>query len=397
MNLDTTFIAQMIAIIGFTVGGSVLLASVSYPNHIRRGLRSYAYGKLLVAAGFLIAASRGATLPEITVPAANGIVIAGLSLNYVCVRHLQQKPVPKGMVSGCGAVVAAFCALVLFVDPADLSNVRLVSSVAAVLLLGLVAAELLLFYEGRGIAHYMSGVLLFLMGLAFALRIWAAASQPASPVDQMINDGAERAVLLMSFLGTVVGSITFILMAGDAFNKELTILAHTDGLTGLLNRRRFLEIGENEFQRARRHGRPLTVLTIDIDRFKTINDRAGHPFGDRVIQAVAATCGTQIRREDAAGRLGGEEFAILLPETDEATGEQIAERLRTAIERDVAPLGAEHGLAVTCSVGGVSLGTGHQSFTDLIALSDAALYAAKNGGRNQVRFAGAAEPLPMVV
>jgi len=397
MSLDTTIIAQMIAIIGFVVGGSVLLASVSYPNHIRRGLRSYAYGKLLIAAGFLLAALRGAVIPEIAVPMANGLAIAGLSLNYTCVRHLQQKPVLKGMALGCGAAVAALCALVLFLDPGDLSNVRMLSSVAAVLLLGLVAVELLLLYEGRGIAHYMSGVLLLLMGVAFALRIWAAASQPASPIDQMINDGAERAVLLMSFLGTVVGSITFILMAGDAFNKELTILAHTDGLTGLLNRRRFLEIGETEFQRARRHDRPLTVLTIDIDRFKTINDRAGHPFGDRVIQAVAATCALQIRREDAAGRLGGEEFAILLPETDEAAGERIAERLRSAIERDVAPLGGLHGLAVTCSVGGVTLAKGHQGFTDLIALSDAALYAAKNGGRNQVRFAGTAEPLPVTV
>lgn len=392
MSLDTTFIAQMIAIIGFAVGGSVLLASVSYPNHIRHGLRSYAYGKLLVAAGFLTAVLRGTTLPEIAIPVANGLVIAGLSMNYVCIRHLQQKPVPRGMAPACGATVAVLCALVLLVDPADLSHVRMLSSVAAALLLGLVTAELLLFYEGRGIAHYMSGVLLMMMAMAFVVRVWAAASQPASPIDQMIDDGAERVVLLMSFLGTVVGSITFILMAGDAFNKELTVLAHTDGLTGLLNRRRFLEIGETEFQRARRHGRSLTVLTIDIDRFKSINDRAGHPFGDRVIQAVAATCATQIRREDAIGRLGGEEFAILLPETEGSAGEETAERLRMAIEHEVGTLGAEHGLAVTCSVGGVTLGPEHRSFTDLIALSDAALYAAKNGGRNQVRFAG---PLPV--
>lgn len=395
MNLDTAFVAQFITIIGFAVGVSILLASMKYPRHIRRAFRSYAYGKFLVGAGFLLAGLRGVAAPELMIPLANGIAIAGVSMNYVAVRNLQDKPVSWILPLLSGAAVGAGCFLVLLFGPPDLSYVRLLSSVAAVLLLLLIAAEMLLFYEGRGIAHYQSGALILIMAVAYVIRIGAALSQPASPLDGLVNDGTERIVFIMTFLGSVVGTINFILMASDEFNKELTLLAHTDGLTGVLNRRRFLELGEIEFRRARRYGRSLTVLIIDIDRFKAINDQAGHPFGDRVIRAVADCCVAQLQPSDAIGRLGGEEFAVLLPETALESAEQMAERLRGAIERDVAPLAAEQALTVTCSVGGVTIDAEHGSFAELIEQSDAALYTAKREGRNRVHFVkprGAAEP-----
>lgn len=395
MNLDTAFIAQVITIIGFAVGVSVLLASMKYPSHIRRSLRSYSYGKFLMGAGFLLVASRGATTPELLIPAANGLAVAGLSMNYVAVRHLQDKPVAPLFPVFAGALVWSGCLIVLLIGPPDLSSVRLLSSVAATLVLLLIAAEMLLFYEGRGIAHYLSGALVLVLAGAYAIRIGAALNQPASPLDTLVNDGTERIVFIMTFLGTVVGTINFILMASDEFNKELTLLAHTDGLTGVLNRRRFLELGETEFRRARCYGRPLTVLIIDIDRFKAINDQAGHPFGDRVIRAVADCCVAQIHQSDAIGRLGGEEFAVLLPETALESAERMAERLREAIEHDLAPLAAERALTVTCSVGGVTIDVEHASFSELIEQSDAALYAAKRAGRNRVHFAkprGGAEP-----
>jgi len=395
MNLDTAFIAQVITIIGFAVGVSVLLASMKYPSHIRRSLRSYSYGKFLMGAGFLLVASRGAATPELLIPMANGLAVAGVSMNYVAVRHLQDKPVAPLFPVLVGALVWSGCLIVLLFGPPDLSYVRLLSSVAATLVLLLIAAEMLLFYEGRGIAHYLSGALVLVLAGAYIIRIGAALSQPASPLDTLVNDGTERIVFIMTFLGTVVGTINFILMASDEFNKELTLLAHTDGLTGVLNRRRFLELGETEFRRARCYGRPLTVLIIDIDRFKAINDHAGHPFGDRVIRAVADCCVAQIHQSDAIGRLGGEEFAILLPETALESAEPMAERLRGAIERDLAPLAAEQALTVTCSVGGVTVDAEHANFSELIEQSDAALYAAKRAGRNRVHFAkprGAAEP-----
>ncbi|KAA0573727.1 GGDEF domain-containing protein [Azospirillum sp. B21] len=388
MNFDTTFIAQVITVIGFAVGLSIVVASGRYPRHIRNSLRAYSYGKFLLGSAFLIAGLRGGGMPELFIPLANGIGLAGLTLNYTCVRHLQNRPVrPFAPVAVGGAV--ALCCLLLLLTGSDLSAVRTLVSFAASAVLLVIAFEVLVRYEHRGVPHYVTGLLSAALAVVYLVRMGAGLSQEA-PLGQLVDDTVERATFLLSLLGTVIGAINYILMASDEFNRELTKLAHTDGLTGALNRRRLFELGEVEFRRARRYGRDLTVLILDIDRFKAINDRAGHPFGDRVIQAVADTCAGQIRQEDSIGRMGGEEFAVLLPETGAEAGRMLAERLRNAIERQLAPLGAEGGVTVTCSIGGVSMTRDHSQFSDLIAQSDSALYDAKNGGRNQVRFFPAA-------
>ncbi|MDR6773439.1 GGDEF domain-containing protein [Azospirillum sp. BE72] len=388
MNFDTTFIAQVITVIGFAVGLSIVVASGRYPRHIRNSLRAYAYGKFLLGSAFLIAGLRGGGTPELFIPLANGIGLAGLTLNYTCVRHLQNRPVwPFAPVAVGGAV--ALCCLLLLLTGSDLSAVRTLVSFAASAVLLVITFEVLVRYEHRGVPHHVTGLLSAALAVVYLVRMGAGLSQEA-PLGHLVDDTVERATFLLSLLGTVIGAINYILMASDEFNRELTKLAHTDGLTGALNRRRLFELGEIEFRRARRYGRDLTVLTLDIDRFKAINDRAGHPFGDRVIQAVTDCCVGQLRQEDSIGRMGGEEFAILLPETGAAAGRMLAERLRSAIERQLAALGAEGGVTVTCSIGGVSMTREHSQFSDLIAQSDSALYDAKNGGRNQVRFFPAA-------
>lgn len=385
MDFETTFIAQVITVIGFAVGLSIAVASGRYPRHIRNSLRAYAYGKLLLGCAFLIAGLRGGAAPDLLVPLANGLGIAGLAMNYTSVRHLQNRPVRLLLPAAVGLTVALACSLLLLAG-GGISYVRILTSFATSAVLLVIAFEVLVRYEDRGIPHYVTGLLSATLAMVYLVRMGAGMIQGEMPVDQMVDDRVERVTFQLSMLGTVMGAINYVLMASDEFNRELAKLAHTDGLTGSLNRRRLFELGEGEFRRARRHGRDLTVLVLDIDRFKAVNDRAGHPFGDRVIQAVADCCAAQIRREDSVGRIGGEEFAILLPETGLEAGRLLAERLRSAIERQLAQLGAEGGVTVTCSIGGVSLTREHSEFSDLMAQSDSALYDAKHAGRNQVRF-----------
>ncbi|WP_377810822.1 GGDEF domain-containing protein [Azospirillum sp. A29] len=385
MDFETTFIAQVITVIGFAVGLSIAVASGRYPRHIRNSLRAYAYGKLLLGSAFLIAGLRGGAAPDLLVPLANGLGIAGLAMNYTSVRHLQNRPVRPLTPAAVGLAVALACSLLLLAG-GGISFVRILTSFATSAVLLVIAFEVLVRYEDRGIPHYVTGLLSATLAMVYLVRMGAGMVQGEMPLDQMVDDRVERVTFQLSMLGTVMGAINYVLMASDEFNRELTKLAHTDGLTGSLNRRRLFELGEVEFRRARRHGRDLTVLVLDIDRFKAVNDRAGHPFGDRVIQAVADCCAAQIRREDSVGRIGGEEFAILLPETGLEAGRLLAERLRSAIERQLAQLGAEGGVTVTCSIGGVSLTREHSEFSDLMAQSDSALYDAKHAGRNQVRF-----------
>jgi diguanylate cyclase (GGDEF)-like protein len=167
---------------------------------------------------------------------------------------------------------------------------------------------------------------------------------------------------------------------------ELTRQASTDSLTGIANRRHFMERGNDEIERARRYHLPLTLLLLDIDHFKQINDRFGHPAGDRLLQAVAQTCQANARNVDLPGRLGGEEFALLMPETSAVAARLAAERLRRAIAA-IAP--AQSGLLheITASFGIAALNPQDSSMESLLARADTALYRAKNAGRNRVEAA----------
>jgi diguanylate cyclase (GGDEF)-like protein len=169
---------------------------------------------------------------------------------------------------------------------------------------------------------------------------------------------------------------------------ELFRQASTDSLTGISNRRYFENQAEQEVRRARRFARDMTVMMIDIDHFKAINDTHGHAIGDAVIQGVVKRALESLRQSDSIGRIGGEEFAVLLPETSLAAAYDVAERLRVHMQEK--PIIAGHTI-VPCTV---SIGVGQLSaqdggIEDLLHRADIALYAAKKGGRNRVEIAAA--------
>lgn len=160
--------------------------------------------------------------------------------------------------------------------------------------------------------------------------------------------------------------------------RRLNAAARTDPLTGLANRRVWSERLEHEVARAGREGSPLSLILIDIDRFKFYNDRFGHPQGDELLHAAAVAWLAQVRTTDLLARIGGEEFAIVLPACPLADAVAVAERLRTAMP-----------LEETCSLG-VATSHGHCTASELYAIADAALYRAKESGRNQVQVGHAA-------
>jgi diguanylate cyclase (GGDEF)-like protein len=166
-------------------------------------------------------------------------------------------------------------------------------------------------------------------------------------------------------------------------------LATTDGLTGLVNRRRFNELLDQRLREAARYQRPLSLLLLDIDHFKKVNDTHGHPAGDAVLRGVAKLLHKSARETDVAARYGGEEMALILPETDARGALAIAERLRKLVEQARHP--TEQGaLKVTVSIGISTAGVNSQSAenpAELLEEADRALYRAKHGGRNRVEAA----------
>ncbi|HET8667908.1 MAG TPA: PAS domain S-box protein [Terriglobales bacterium] len=168
------------------------------------------------------------------------------------------------------------------------------------------------------------------------------------------------------------------------YEQALVEQANVDSLTGLATRRYFMELVEKELARAERKGGPTSVIMLDLDEFKSINDRNGHHVGDQVLRVIGQVCRQSLREMDIVGRIGGEEFAVLLPETDGKAALVVAERLRQAIAS--APVHVEHGrvLHFTASIGVDTLHGEEVDVEVVLRSADHALYSAKRAGRNRV-------------
>ncbi len=170
-------------------------------------------------------------------------------------------------------------------------------------------------------------------------------------------------------------------------NRQLKELSQTDALTGLANRRRLMDILAVEFERSRRNDTPFSLLMIDLDHFKRINDTYGHQEGDVVLRSLAQLMLSHLRQYDTAARFGGEEFSLVLPETDRVEAAGVAERMRKEIA-NLSFSGEIAKLKITASIGVATSpnpNIGHAE--DFLRAADDALYEAKNNGRNRVEIA----------
>lgn len=179
-------------------------------------------------------------------------------------------------------------------------------------------------------------------------------------------------------------STVFDLTERKKLERELEYRAHIDPLTGLNTRRHFFELAEQQLARDKRHGTPLSVLLLDLDEFKSVNDTYGHPVGDATLQKLGEVFIHALREIDIIGRLGGEEFAALLPDTAIEQALLVAERLRSSIENAAVPLENGATLHFTASIGVAGFHAADSGIDDALKRADVALYRAKSTGRNRV-------------
>ncbi|MCA8920251.1 MAG: GGDEF domain-containing protein [Planctomycetes bacterium] len=213
--------------------------------------------------------------------------------------------------------------------------------------------------------------------------LWTRILQHKADMSERLGRPVEVTVASLDFLNQhehlVEGSL--VLCSEDELTQVAEV-ALRDGLTGLFDQATFKERLGREFERARRYGSPLSLLMLDLDRFKVLNDTHGHPAGDQVLARVGEILRAEARVVDLAARYGGEEFALLLPETAREDALRLAERLRRLVEREFAP-----GLGATVSVGLASFPGDGQQADDLIEAADQALYRSKQSGRNRITCA----------
>ena len=159
-------------------------------------------------------------------------------------------------------------------------------------------------------------------------------------------------------------------------------LASTDPLTGIANRRWFYRMAERELERARRYRRPLTLAYLDVDNFKQLNDSSGHHVGDEALQTVADVLRSNVRRTDLVCRLGGDEFTILLPETDQPQARAVLEKLRPMMADEM----RRHGWQITCSIGVLTAAPPPPTLDALLRRADQLMYQVKHGSKDAVLF-----------
>jgi diguanylate cyclase (GGDEF)-like protein len=202
---------------------------------------------------------------------------------------------------------------------------------------------------------------------------------------QAMELGHEVLEILEALAGHAAGAL-----ASAQLHEQTAELAVTDPLTGLSNRRAFEADFPNEVDRAQRYQRPLSLISLDLDNFKLLNDRYGHAYGDLVLQQTSQALIDVVRGSDRVYRVGGEEITVLCPETDAQHATALAERLRAAVEA----AGGPDAPVFTASLGVAELPRHASGAADLLVAADRALYAAKNDGRNRVASAEPKIPSP---
>ncbi len=360
---------------------SFFIVSQRYPSAIRRALNLHASANVAIAAGAMtdVLATSTPALSQAFAVETGGL---GTALYYLAYRSLQERTYHLRMVIPLYAlflVAAAYAYGIL-----NSANIGIFSvCVLDTILFGLAARDLLLNFNGRGRAHLIQGIGLALFSVL--VLIWGGGflMEPTTPVYKIQpGDG-----LVIGFVGNcfaaAFGATNFLLMCNDEFNARLQTLIGTDPLTGIANRRKLMERGEEEVARAHRYGHPLTVVMIDLDHFKALNDTFGHAAGDRALRDAAQACEAALRDIDLVSRSGGEEFAILLPQTPLVQGLEVAERLRQAVEQIDLQWGTAK-VPVTASLGVAELHPEDASIDQVIARADRALYRSKAEGRNRV-------------
>ncbi len=186
--------------------------------------------------------------------------------------------------------------------------------------------------------------------------------------------------------GELLGFVEVIQDVTESKQREERLYqrATRDPMTGIANRGHFFEMGAQEIERARRFSEPLSMVLLDIDRFKTINEKYGHEIGDRVIVSLTKTCVGHLRNIDLLGRVGGEEFAILMPRANKEPAAEMAQRLRLLISEQRVPVPGGRDISFTVSLGLSSLRHTTRDLAELMRNADAALYRAKREGRNRL-------------
>lgn len=339
---------------------------------------------LVLAVGLLGLSLRGLIPDWISIALANTTIVAALAL---AIRGLRRfiGSAPRDTVAV--TLVAALFLYLLVFSVATPSNVARTLAVSAALAILAARAALLLRRRAPAACRLSCRFTeIVLWGVVLATAIRFAGTLVVRSEDVMRPDALNAATFLAYAGFIMISTLGVMWMEIETLQAELVYSAHYDSLTGIYNRGTFLEEFEREVSRASRAGGAFSLAIFDLDNFKLLNDRYGHPVGDQILRRFADVLRAGIRKHDTVGRYGGEEFALLMPQADKETAVGVAERVRRALESRGVTVD-ERRIDVTVSGGIATYGIDGYDWGTLLSAADTALYQAKDRGRNRIAIA----------
>lgn len=335
------------------------------------------------AAGSLTAATAAPQVQPETVALGYVSIALALCFYWEGIRSFQRRSVPGPLCSLARPGAAVLLGAVLVGAASDYRELVLATAIGGVS--AVCAYELLLGYGkfARESSYFVGGLFTANALFFFVFGLLVAAVHGAAGLPREMLHVVAYAELLVLLIGWNFG---FVMMAMQRYLELATEFASHDELTGALNRRALVDKVRHHINLAERGGSTLSILAMDLDHFKRINDTYGHRAGDDVLRAFASTTQSCLRATDQFGRVGGEEFVVLLPATSATGALAMAERLRQALAGSTVPCRGES-ITVTVSIGVAEFDRHTQDFESLLESADTALYAAKHRGRNCVELA----------
>jgi diguanylate cyclase (GGDEF)-like protein len=355
-------------------------------------LQRWSQGCWAMLAGLLMAPMRAVWPVWISAMLGNSCFIVGLTLFSAALwRHLLDRPLPRWQWASCVAGILLSIGIV----GQDLATRTVV--VSGVFLVILVPALRLMMQKGwpQGGSIRTATVTLSGFALAMVLRSADAVLRPDNYVDVLRGGWVQELTFMVGFMCLLGAGFGFVLACFERVARRMEEMATLDGLTGCVNRSTTDALFAHNLERGRREGSPVAFALLDLDHFKLINDRYGHMAGDNALRAFAQEVRSRLRSSDVLGRMGGEEFALVLPSTDAPGAARIVEQIRAAVEALTisSPNGERFHLTVSA---GVVVAASDSGLSDnrLYMLADRALYRAKELGRNRVQLGGEPVAVP---
>ena len=356
----------------------------SFPDSVK-GFKTWGFALLAGTFAAVLLAARDIIPDLLSVVLGNGLLGVSLALTVAAVSMFFDRPVPWKPLSAC-VIFIVFGMLYSF-TPGQVEQTRTITASSGnLVLIGMLSWAA---FKGRSTRKYEFGIY-FTSACAGATALVSLARlitllMGDGEYDGLLAESPMQRIYLASYsFNVLLVSVGFSIMGHEKLVEDYQALASHDELTGLYNRRRLTEAAEQEVQRAQRYERDISLILIDIDSFKAINDTYGHQAGDKVIKDIAEVIRQNFRETDLYGRYGGEEFIVLLPETQLPDAAALSERMRgVLIQRAVTFENKK--ITYTASFG-VTHGQPGMPLDQLVGQADKALYHAKHSGRNRVEL-----------